>query len=136
MSNTLLKPTTSSVHVIITSILGAMVTALCCYVFYSFRMGNAKEQSFTDAMKVIRAATEIVASMAERGIPVIRGRIDELESRGRMLEQHQRKIAERLSQQPLTQSVPGPVEPTASTSEASLLAARRIARMTAPAPEQ
>lgn len=106
-----------------------MVTALCCYVFYSFRMGTAKEQSFTDAMKVIRAATEIVASMAERGLPVIRGRIDELESRGRQMEQHHRKIVERLTQQPLVQPTLVPSETSAPTSEAAMLAARRNARM-------
>lgn len=122
LSKRAVPPTSSSVHLIITSALGIIVTALCCYTFYVFRTSSAREQSLTDAMKVIRAATEIVASMAERGLPGIRTRLEELEIRGRGMDQQQRKMAERLaSSAPIT-------APTPTSSESDLLAARRAAR--------
>jgi hypothetical protein len=116
--------------VVITTVLGMIVTALCCYTFYIFRTGSAREQSFTDAMKVIRAATEIVASIAERGLPTVRGRLDELESRGRQLEQHQRKIApiiERISASAPPAATTDPTPPELA-SEAAMIAARKAAR--------
>lgn len=111
----------SSVHVVMTTILGILVTALCCYAFYLFRTSASREQTFTDAMKVVRASTEIVASLAERGVPAIRSRLEELDGRARALE---RKVIAGAA------PVPGPAEPAATTadSDAAMLAARRAAR--------
>lgn len=129
MSNPLQKkPQTgvsTSIHIVITAFIGIVVTALCCYAFYVFRTGMAKEQSIADAMKVIQASTEIVSSMAERGLPAIRGRLDELESRGRLLEKTQRETLTRLATASATAPVPH-VE--SGESEAAILEARRAAR--------
>ncbi len=138
MSNTKHVPTpltASTAHVIITAFLSIAVTALCCYTFYVFRTSSKSEQTLTDVKKVIQAATEIVVSIAERGLPQMRGRIDELETRGRMFEQYQKKtgsIIERL----ITSGGGGSAAPpttqdaTAATNEAAILAARRAARTT------
>jgi hypothetical protein len=120
---------------LITGLLALIVTALCCFCFYIFRMSTSRDQSFNESMKVIRAATEIVAMIAEKGMPNIRGRVEELESRGRTLEQYQRKtgsVVESLARvvggaMPAgTVTATGPVE-----DEAAMLAARRAARATA-----
>lgn len=128
----------SSAHVVLTALLGIVVTALSCFAFYVFRTMSIRDQSFTDALKVIRSATEIVASLAERGIPALRGRVDELESRGRVLEQHQRRTSSDVSRLasatsqvmggPALEGVAAPIEASSSASEAALLAARRAAR--------
>lgn len=130
MSNARPKPTpvTSSIHILITAFLGIVVTALCCYSFYTFRTGLSKEQSITDAMKVIRASTEIVSSMAQRGLPEIRGRLEDLETRGRMLEKTQRETSSVISRLSTSAApVAAPVlDPVAS--EAAILEARKAAR--------
>lgn len=116
------------VHVVMTTILGIIVTALCCYAFYLFRTSSTREQTFTDAMKVIRASTEIVASLAERGVPAIRNRVDELESRSRTLE---RTLLQARSAATFATSeaavVATPVLP--QEGDAALLAARKAARL-------
>ncbi len=108
-----------------------IVTGLCCYAFFLFRTGSAREQSLTDAMKIIRAATEIVSSMAERGLPNIRTRLEELESRGRVLEQHQRVVERTLGGLAVASSGGGGeasvVEVPPHTDQA-MLAARKAAR--------
>lgn len=127
----------SSAHVVLTALLGIVVTALSCFAFYVFRTMAAREQSFTDALKVIRSATEIVASLAERGIPGLRSRVDDLESRSRVLEQYQRRTSSDVTRlaSATSQAMGGPAltPPTASAAEgvadeAALLAARRAAR--------
>lgn len=121
----------SPAHVVITALLGIVVTALCCYAFYIFRTSMSREQTFTDAMKVIRASTEIVSSLAEKGLPAIRGRVEELENRGRTLERNTGALATRLS----SMMAGGSSTVTATTTttaapptDAELLAARRAAR--------
>lgn len=87
-----------------------------------------KEQSIADAMKVIRASTEIVSSMAERGLPTIRGRLDELESRGRMLEQNQRKVSSVIDRL----GTPAASGGDPISTEAAILEARKAARAARP----
>lgn len=108
----------TSAHLVITGVIGIVVTALCCYAFYIFRTGSARETSLTDAMKVVRSATEIVASMAEKGLPAIRSKLEEIESRARLLE---RKIT--ASSGSVAASAPPP-----PPSDVDLLAARKAAR--------
>lgn len=110
----------ASAHLVITGVIGIVVTALCCYAFYIFRTGSARETSLTDAMKVVRSATEIVASMAEKGLPAIRSKLEEIESRARLLE---RKIASSSSGSVAATSAPPP-----PPSDVDLLAARKAAR--------
>lgn len=98
----------------------------------------SRDQTFTEAIKVIRASTEIVSSIAERGIPGLRNRVDELESRGRALEQTQRKtgsVVESLTRVVGAVLPSAPSIPTSGTSdEAAMLAARRAARAAQTAP--
>lgn len=101
---------------ILVKILAVIVTLLCCYAFYQLRTSAAREQSFGDAVKVIQAASEIVSSLAEKGIPGLRTRLDELESKGRILEQNQRRMTTTPHQ---SQSQPQQL------SDAEILAARR-----------
>ncbi len=120
----------SSVHIVITTLLGMIVTGVCCYIFYVFRTSSAREQSFTDAMKIIQAVSQIVSSVAERDLPGVRGRLDGLESRGRIIEQHQRKTSSLVERLAAGDGVTmAPAQPTDTVaSEAAMLAARRAAR--------
>lgn len=136
----------SSVHVVITAMLGIIATALSCFAFYVFRSMTTREKTFGDALKAIRSATEIVSSLAERGVPVLRGRIDELETKNRMLEQSQRRtgsVVEKLASVVSSVSTQSGVAPLSVSStvnsdpiasEAAMLAARRAARAATQAP--
>lgn len=103
-------------------IIAVIVTLLTCYAFYQLRISTSKDQSFADSMKVIQAASEIVKNISEKAMPNLRSRIDELESRGRILEQNQRRM---LSSESGTII---PSATTTTTSDAEILAARRAQR--------
>lgn len=127
----------SSGHVVLTSFLAIAVTLVASFSFYLYRTVSSRDRAFTDALKVVRASTEVVASIAERGIPSLRSRMDELESKERALEQQQKRSAtlmERLMA--ATTSTLSTVAGSAtvaetvgvSPSDTDMLAARRAAR--------
>jgi hypothetical protein len=114
----------------LTALIGIVVTGLCSYAFYQFRTGAHREQHLADALKVVQASSEIVSSIAERGMPSIRNRLEELESREKLLEQHQRKTNATLERLALSSgpSAGAPAPPVDTTSESAIMAARRAAR--------
>jgi hypothetical protein len=113
-----MSSTWGAAHTAITLLLGAVVMALCCYSFYLFRTNFYRDRDFAEAMKTIRAASEIVTTIAQTGLPSLRTKVAELETRGKILEQQ-------------AASLSGTTVTATEVSEGEdVLAARRKARMT------
>ena len=117
-------PISSTSHFNLTIILGLIVTALACFTLYMFRTGMLREQIITDCLKASKASAEATVQIAEKGLPSVRTKLEELEMHGRMLEQAQRATLAQIRQGPALAS---PAIANDKT-EAEMLAARRAAR--------
>lgn len=123
----------SSIQVAIIILVLIVLTMVCCATCYIYRLVTTRDKTYNDIVGVVKSATEVVTSITDRGLPAIRTKLDELDSRGRTIENVQRatKAAiERISttgpsDQPRSEAEKKTISGDMNAEAEKLLAARR-----------